>query len=202
MPNWSLPALEAARCVARQGDEPFERVHPRLYEAYFTRSLNIADPRVVADIVAAEGVDMTRFHADLESGAGREAVVKDYEAAVAEGVRSIPTVIVPQTGRVLVGLVDAAMYELEVQLTTVLPGRSPCLACLYPAPPLGWQREFPVFGAVAGMIGSLGAIEVIKVVAGLGAPLTGQMLLCDLRSMSFRKLPLRRDEKCRVCSTV
>src|SRR3989441_9261496 len=72
MPNWSLPALEAAKCVARQSDELFARVHPRLYEAYFTKSLDIADPRVVADIVAAEGVDMTRFNADLESGAGRE----------------------------------------------------------------------------------------------------------------------------------
>jgi len=90
-------------------------VHPRLYEAYFTKSLNIADPRVVADIVAAEGVDMARFGGDLESGAGREAVVKDYEAAVAEGVRSIPTVIVPETGRALVGLVDATMYRAAVE---------------------------------------------------------------------------------------
>ena len=115
MPNWSLPALEAAKCVARQGDELFERVHPRLYEAYFTRSLDIGDPPVVADIVAAEGVDMARFSADLEAGVGREAVVKDYEAAVAEGVRSIPTVIVPQTDRALVGLVDAAMYRAAIE---------------------------------------------------------------------------------------
>ena len=85
MPNWSLPALEAAKCVARQSDELFERVHPRLYEAYFTKSLDIADPRVVADIVAAEGV------------------------------RSIPTVIVPETGRALVGLVDATMYRAAVE---------------------------------------------------------------------------------------
>jgi len=115
MPNWSLPALEAAKCVARQSDELFERVHPRLYEAYFTKSLDISDPRVVADVAAAEGVDMARYHADLESGAGREAVVKDYEAAVAEGVRSIPTVIVPETGRALVGLVDATMYRAAVE---------------------------------------------------------------------------------------
>jgi predicted DsbA family dithiol-disulfide isomerase len=116
MPNWSLPALEAAKCVARQGDELFERVHPRLYEAYFTNSLNIADPGVVADIVAAEGgVDMARFRTDYESGAGREAVVKDYEAAVADGVRSIPTVIAPDTGRALIGMVDAAMYRRVVE---------------------------------------------------------------------------------------
>jgi molybdopterin-synthase adenylyltransferase len=96
-------------------------------------------------------------------------------------------------------LVDSAMYELDAQLTTVIPGRSPCLACLYPAPPVGWRREFPVFGAVAGMIGSLGALEVIKCLTGLGTPLAGSMLLCDLREMTFRKLPLRRDPNCPVC---
>ena len=118
MPNWSLPALEAAKCVARQGDELFERVDLALFEAFFTHSRNIADAAVVREIVAGVGADLRRFDADLESGAGREAVVKDYEAAVAEGVRSIPTVIVPQTGRALVGLVDAAMYRAAVEEAT------------------------------------------------------------------------------------
>ncbi|HKA87334.1 MAG TPA: DsbA family protein, partial [Haliangiales bacterium] len=115
MPNWSLPALEAAKCAARQGDELFERLHSRLYEAYFTQSLNIGEPRVVADVVADAGLDMARFNADLDAGVGREAVLKDYEAAVAEGVRAIPTVIVPQTGRVLVGLADASTYRAAVE---------------------------------------------------------------------------------------
>lgn len=115
MPNWSLPALEAAKCVARQGETLFERVDRALFEAYFTHSRNIADPAVVRDVVAAIGADLGTFDADLDSGAGREAVVKDYEAAVAEGVRSIPTVIVPETGRALVGLVDASMYRAAVE---------------------------------------------------------------------------------------
>jgi predicted DsbA family dithiol-disulfide isomerase len=115
MPNWSLPALEAAKCVARQGDDVFERANLALFEAFFTHSRNIADAAVVRDVVAASGADLRRFDADLESGAGREAVVKDYEAAVAEGVRSIPTVIVPDSGRALVGLVDAAMYRAAVE---------------------------------------------------------------------------------------
>jgi predicted DsbA family dithiol-disulfide isomerase len=115
MPNWSLPALEAAKCVARQSEDVFGRVNLALFEAFFTHSRNIADPAIVRDIVAAAGADLRRFDADLESGAGREAVVKDYEAAVAEGVRSIPTVIVPETGRALVGLVDASMYRAAVE---------------------------------------------------------------------------------------
>lgn len=98
-----------------------------------------------------------------------------------------------------VPLVDCAMYELEVQLMTVLPGQSPCLACLYPEEPASWQRRFPVFGAVAGTVGCLGAMEAIKVLAGLGEPLAGQMLLGDLRDMTFRRVSLVRRADCEVC---
>jgi molybdopterin/thiamine biosynthesis adenylyltransferase len=96
-------------------------------------------------------------------------------------------------------LIDCAMYDFEAQLLTVLPGRSPCLACLYPEPPPLWRRQFPVFGAVSGVIGSLGAVEAIKVLAGLGAPLAGWLLLCDLAEMTFRKVCLARRRDCPVC---
>jgi molybdopterin/thiamine biosynthesis adenylyltransferase len=96
-------------------------------------------------------------------------------------------------------LVDCAMYELEAQLTTIVPGRTPCLACLYPSEPPAWRREFPVFGAVAGTVGCLGAMEVIKVLANLGEPLLGKLLVCDLRDMTFRKVALQRRADCVVC---
>jgi molybdopterin/thiamine biosynthesis adenylyltransferase len=97
-------------------------------------------------------------------------------------------------------LVDAAMFELETQLLTVIPGRTACLACLYPTEPPGWQRDFPVFGAVAGAVGCLGAMEIIKVLTGLGQPLENQMLVGDLTDMTFRKVQICPDPKCRVCS--
>lgn len=96
-------------------------------------------------------------------------------------------------------LVDCAMYEMEAQLTTILPGQTPCLACLYPAPPPAWKRQFPVFGAVAGTIGCLAAMEAIKVLAGFGEPLTGRLLTCNLRTMTFRTLRLQRDPTCTIC---
>jgi molybdopterin/thiamine biosynthesis adenylyltransferase len=96
-------------------------------------------------------------------------------------------------------LVDCAMYELEAQITTVLPGQTPCLACLYPEEPPQWNRRFPVFGAVAGMIGCLGAMEAIKVATGLGEPLCGKLLMCDLRDLTFRKAVLKRNPACPVC---
>ena len=97
-------------------------------------------------------------------------------------------------------LVDCAMYETEIQLVTIVPGRTPCLACLYPEEPPAWQRRFPVFGAVAGTVGCLGAMELIKILAGLDQPPAGRMLVGDLRTMTFRSVQLRRDPHCAVCA--
>ncbi len=99
-------------------------------------------------------------------------------------------------------LIDAAMFDLEGQLTTIIPGRTPCLACLYPEIPPGWKREFPVLGAVSATIANLAALEGIKLIAGFGELLTGKMLLCDTRTMTFRKISLHRNPDCPVCSVL
>ena len=96
-------------------------------------------------------------------------------------------------------LVDCSMYDLEVRLMTVLPGQTPCLECLYPEPPPNWNRRFPVFSAVSCTVGSLAAMEAIKIVAGFGEPLAGRLLFGDLRDMSFRTLPIARREECATC---
>lgn len=99
-------------------------------------------------------------------------------------------------------MIECSMYELELHVTTIVPGRTPCLACLYPEPPPHWRREFPVFGAVAATAGSLGAMEVIKVIAGLGEPLAGKLLTADLRDMTFRRVNIQRSPACAVCGGV
>jgi molybdopterin-synthase adenylyltransferase len=96
-------------------------------------------------------------------------------------------------------LVNCAMYELQAELSCVLPRRTACLACLTPEEPSTWKREFPVFGAVAGMIGAMGAMEAIKLIAGIGEPLAGRLLMVDLRSMTTRTLTIARDPQCPVC---
>jgi molybdopterin-synthase adenylyltransferase len=96
-------------------------------------------------------------------------------------------------------LVECAMYELEARITTIRPGHTPCLACLYPDVPPAWKREFPVFGAVSGAVACLGAMEAVKVLAGLGEPLWNRLLCCDLRDMTFRRLAVSRNPKCAVC---
>ena len=113
-PNWSLPALEAAKCVARQGPEAFARLHLRRYEAFFTHGRNIADREEVTAVVRESGADMARFAADYAGGTARDEVLHDYERAVSEhGVRAIPIVVVG--GRRLVGLVDFAEYRKAVE---------------------------------------------------------------------------------------
>lgn len=99
-------------------------------------------------------------------------------------------------------LVESAMYELEGQLMTVIPGKTPCLECLYPEPPPLWKRRFPVFSAVSATVGSMAAMEVIKIVAGLGEPLAGRLLLFDLREMRFRTLPISRRPDCARCGGI
>ena len=98
-------------------------------------------------------------------------------------------------------MVEAAMYEMEAHLTTIVPGRTPCLACLYPEPPPHWRRQFPVFGSVSGTIGCMAATEAIKVIAGVGEPLLGRMLAFNLRDMSFRVHRTKRDPACPVCGS-
>lgn len=113
-PDWSLPALEAAKCAALQGEEIFQRLHLRLYEAFFTRGKNIAVAGEVVEVVRESGADMTRFLADYESGKARQWVLQDYEEAVTRnGVRAIPTVVV-NGGQPLVGLVSGAEYRRTI----------------------------------------------------------------------------------------
>jgi len=114
-PNWSLPALEAAKSVEIQGAQVFERLHILLYEAFFSRSINIAKPEELVEIVKESGADMPRFLRDWESGAARDAVARDYEEALTrDQVRAIPTIIV-EGGRRLTGLVDLPTYRKAIE---------------------------------------------------------------------------------------
>ena len=96
-------------------------------------------------------------------------------------------------------MIDCAMYELDGRLTTVLPGKTACLNCLTPEPPPNWKRQFPVFSAVSCTLGSLAAMEVIKVAAGFGVSLAGRLLVWDLAEMNFRTLSITRRRDCGCC---
>ena len=96
-------------------------------------------------------------------------------------------------------MVECAMFEYEASMTTILPGVTPCLACLSPVAPKSWRREFPVFGAVSGTVGCSAAMEVIKLVTGVGETLAGEMLVMDLANMNFARRKIRRNPNCEIC---
>ncbi|RFC42341.1 MAG: Molybdopterin or thiamine biosynthesis adenylyltransferase [Verrucomicrobia bacterium] len=97
--------------------------------------------------------------------------------------------------------VDCAMYGMEGQVIPVLPGKTACLACLYPEMPPHWRRRFPVLGAVAALAGNVGAIEGIKLLTGLGTSMAGRMIFFDAAEMRWRTIGLERKTLCRVCGS-
>ena len=99
-------------------------------------------------------------------------------------------------------IIHAAMYDMEASVMTTLPGQTACLACVMPEPPEWWRREFPVFGAVAGVAASLAAVEAIKILSGVGQVNCGKLIALDLRNNHLRTLAIARDPQCPVCGSI
>jgi len=98
-------------------------------------------------------------------------------------------------------MIEAGMFEMEGQVTTIIPEETPCLACLYPEEPPAWKRQFPVLGAVSAMAAAIAAVEGIKLIAGFGKTLAGTLLYYDSRDMTFQRIPAVRRPGCAVCGT-
>ncbi len=96
-------------------------------------------------------------------------------------------------------MVEAAMNDMEAYLTTIIPGETPCLSCIFPEKPDWDKRGFGVLGAVSGTLACLTALEAIKLLTGLGKPLLSQLLTMDLAILNFAKLHPYHDPNCPVC---
>ena len=110
-PNWSLPALEAAKCAALQSQTAFEDMHFRLFRSFFEHGVNIANVEELLTLVREAPLDYSHFIEDFDSGVARRAVLDDYEEAVnTHMIYAIPTVVFPD-GERLVGAVPIEEYE-------------------------------------------------------------------------------------------
>ncbi len=102
-------------------------------------------------------------------------------------------------------LVSGAVIRFEGQVSVFLPGRpdSPCYRCLYrdEAELAETCSQTGVLAPVAGIIGSVQATEVLKILTGVGSPLVGRLWLLDAMSMESRTVKLRKDPSCPVCAT-
>jgi molybdopterin/thiamine biosynthesis adenylyltransferase len=95
-------------------------------------------------------------------------------------------------------LVHGGVHGLFGEVTTVLPGKTPCLACIFPEV-RGRTVAFPVFGAAAALVAVLQVTEAIKLVAGFGSLLAGKMLYLNGETMDFTVRKLAKDPNCGVC---
>ena len=99
-------------------------------------------------------------------------------------------------------LVSAAILRFDGQLSTYKPG-GPCYRCIFPAPPPEGQipscSQAGVLGAVAGMLGTMQANEVLKEILDIGDSMAGRLLIVDALSMTFRTVKVKSDPHCPVC---
>lgn len=131
-------------------------------------------------------------------------ILRDYDVVV-DGSDNFPTRFLVNDACVMLKkpLVSGAILKFEGQVTTVLPGDGHCYRCLFEEPPppglVPSCQEAGVLGAIVGVVGSLQATEVLKIILGRGEPLKNELLLYDALRVKFRKVRVPRNPKCPVC---
>jgi adenylyltransferase/sulfurtransferase len=131
-------------------------------------------------------------------------IVKDYDLVV-DGTDNFPTRYLVNDACVLSGKpnVYGSIFRFEGQASVFWAEKGPCYRCLFPEPPppglVPSCAEGGVLGVLPGIIGSLQANEVIKLLIGEGEPLIGRLVLFDALRMKFRELKLRKNPDCAIC---
>ncbi|MDW8402761.1 MAG: molybdopterin-synthase adenylyltransferase MoeB [Chloroflexus sp.] len=149
-------------------------------------------------------IEITTYETQITSQNALE-LMRPYDVIV-DGTDNFPTRYLTNDACVLLGKpnVYGSIFRFEGQ-ATVFSARDggPCYRCLYPEPPppglVPSCAEGGVLGVLPGVIGTIQATEVIKLLTGIGEPLIGRLLLYDALAMRFRELKLRRNPSCPVC---
>ncbi|OGP80535.1 MAG: hypothetical protein A2Z08_02000 [Deltaproteobacteria bacterium RBG_16_54_11] len=97
-----------------------------------------------------------------------------------------------------IALIHGGIAGMIGEITTIIPGQTPCFACIFPRDVEG-KKPFPVFGCTPALIASLQVMEAIKLLAGFGELLTGKMLYINGERMECTQAPLQKNKACRVC---
>lgn len=98
-------------------------------------------------------------------------------------------------------MIHGGVREMLGEVTTIIPGKTPCLECLLPRD-LAKKEVFPIFGATAAMIASIQVLEAIKLLSGIGTLLTDRMLFIDGGNLEFMMIDLQKRPECRVCGGI
>lgn len=144
------------------------------------------------------------LHAERLTAGNAMQIVGDYDV-VADGTDNFPTRYLVNDVSVFTGTpnVYASIYRFEGQVSVFGAAQGPCYRCLFPEPPpanaVPSCAEGGVLGVLPGIVGSLQALEVIKLVTGIGSSLIGRLLLVETLRVAFRELSFNRDPACPVC---
>jgi molybdopterin/thiamine biosynthesis adenylyltransferase/rhodanese-related sulfurtransferase/molybdopterin converting factor small subunit len=131
-------------------------------------------------------------------------ILADYDV-VADGTDNFPTRYLVNDACVFLGKPNAygSIFRFEGQASVFDARTGPCYRCLYPEPPppglVPSCAEGGVLGVLPGIVGSIQAIETIKLILGEGTSLVGRLLLFDALAMKFREMKLRKNPDCVVC---
>jgi len=142
---------------------------------------------------------------DVRLGANNILDVIDGYDLIVDGTDNFPTRYLVNDASLLkrIPVVHGSIFRFEGQVTVFDPYDGPCYRCLVPEPPPAELApscsEAGVLGVLCGIVGSLQAIETIKLLLGLGDPLVGRLLAYDSLEQSFRTFKMRRDPGCPAC---
>ena len=131
-------------------------------------------------------------------------IIKDYDIIV-DGCDNFPTRYLVNDACVMVKKpnVHGSIFQFDGQASVFYPGKGPCYRCLYPEPPPPGMApscaEAGVLGVLPGLIGTIQALEAIKLILGKGDPLVGKLLCINTLSMEMTTLNLKKDPNCPVC---
>jgi molybdopterin/thiamine biosynthesis adenylyltransferase len=95
-------------------------------------------------------------------------------------------------------LIHGGIEGMIGEITTIIPGQTPCFACVFPQG-VEVRKPFPVFGCTPALVASLQVMEAIKLLAGFGELLTGKMLYVNGEVMEWSIAPLQKNKTCDVC---
>ncbi|MGQ0823945.1 MAG: molybdopterin-synthase adenylyltransferase MoeB [Actinomycetota bacterium] len=148
-------------------------------------------------------VDVVTY--DVRFGADNIMEILDGYDVVVDGTDNFPTRYLLNDASLLerIPVVHGSIFRFEGQVTVFDPYNGPCYRCLLPEPPppelAPSCAEAGVLGVLPGIIGSIQALEAIKIILGLGDPLRGRLLAYDALEQSFRAFKVRRDPNCPSC---
>jgi len=150
-------------------------------------------------------VHVETFRTRLTSDNALE-ILRGFDIVV-DGSDNFPTRYLVNDACVLLGKpnVYGSIFRFDGQASVFDARVGPCYRCLFADPPppdlVPSCAEGGVLGVLPGIIGSIQALETIKLIVGVGETLVGRLLLCDARKLQFRELALAKDPDCPVCGT-